>query len=86
MSDVRVLNILGRDYSIRACAEEEVVLAQAMQLLQVRVQESQQRFPHASHQELLVMTALNLCVPLIQQEQRLAASLERINRQLVDLP
>ena len=79
MSDVRVLNILGRDYSIRVAAEEQETLTRAAQLLRAKVQESQQRFPHARSEELLVMTALNLCVPVIQQDQRLDAAEGRLN-------
>lgn len=86
---VRVLKILGRDYSIRASASEEAVLQQAAALLQQRVNENQQRFPAAGSQELLVLTALNLCVPLLEQgeqlravQERLAASVELISRQL----
>ncbi|MCM2331739.1 MAG: cell division protein ZapA [Pseudomonas sagittaria] len=86
---VRVLKILGRDYSVRASASEEAVLQQAAALLQQRVNENQQRFPAAGSQELLVLTALNLCVPLLEQgeqlravQERLAASVELISRQL----
>jgi cell division protein ZapA (FtsZ GTPase activity inhibitor) len=88
---VRVLKILGRDYSIRASASEEAVLQQAAALLQQRVNENQLRFPAAGSQELLVLTALNLCVPLLEQDaqlravqERLAASVALIARQLQD--
>jgi len=88
---VRVLKILGRDYSVRASASEEAVLQQAAALLQQRVNENQQRFPAAGSQELLVLTALNLCVPLLEQgeqlravQERLAASVALITRQLQD--
>ena len=94
MSDVRVLNILGRNYSIRVPDGEEETLARAAKLLQERVKESQRRFAQASSQEVLVMAALiNLCVPLIQQEQRLEAAevrlgdtLTRIRQQLDAAP
>ena len=93
MSDVRVLNILGRNYSIRVTDGEEDTLARAAKLLQERVNESQLRFSQASSQEVLVMAALNLCVPLIQQEQRLEAvevrlgdTLTRIRQQLDAAP
>ncbi|GAB3472650.1 cell division protein ZapA [Azotobacter salinestris] len=86
---VRVLRILGREYPIKASADEERVLQEAAALLQERVAESRQRFPNASKDELLVLTALNLCVPLLQQgqqlreaEERLAACIEQIARQL----
>lgn len=88
-SGVRVLKILGRDYPIRAGEGEASVLLEAAEMLQKRLLESKRQFPNASNDELLVLTALNLCVPLIQQErqlsevqQRLAASIERITRQL----
>lgn len=88
--DIRTLNILGRKYSIRASAGEEGdTLQEAADLLHKRLEESRRKFPKASNDELLVLTALNLCVPLIQQgrqlrevEQRLAASIELISRQL----
>lgn len=86
---VRVLRILGREYPIKASASEERTLQEAADLLQERLAESRQRFPNASKDELLVLTALNLCVPLLQQgqqlretEERLAACIEQISRQL----
>lgn len=86
---VRALRILGRDYSVRASAGETAVLEQAVALLQERLDENQQRFPLAGSHELLVLSALNLCVPLLehkeqlrQLEERLAVTAERIARQL----
>jgi cell division protein ZapA len=86
---VHVLNILGQDYSIRATDSEGAVLAAAEKLLQKQLLESQRHFPKARSNELLVLAALNLCVPLLKQgeqleavQQRLAASVERITRQL----
>ncbi len=86
---VRVLTVLGREYPIRASASEERTLQKAADLLQERLQESRAKFPNASKDELLVLTALNLCVPLIQQgeqlrevDQRLVKCIERITRRL----
>lgn len=86
---VRVLSILGRDYSIKVPASEKLALEQAAALLGERLAESQKRFPAAGNDELLVLTALNLCVPLLQQgeqlrelQSRLAGCAERIARQL----
>jgi len=79
MRDVRVLNILGRDYSIRVPAAEQETLTQATQLLRAHIQESQHRFPRAGFDELLVITALNLCVPMIQQDQRLDVAEGRLS-------
>lgn len=79
MSDVRVLKILGRDYPIRVTTGEEETLARAEHLLQAQVQESLQRFPKANAQELLVIAALNLCIPAIQQDQRLDVAQGRLS-------
>jgi cell division protein ZapA (FtsZ GTPase activity inhibitor) len=86
---VRVLNILGIDYPVRAPAGEEAALEQAVAKLQEQLDQNQRRFPRAGSNELLVLTALNLCVPLLEQEQqlreveeRLGALSERIRGQL----
>lgn len=83
MSDVRVLNILGRDYSIRVPAAEQETMTRSAQLLHAQIKESQQRFPRASFEELLVITALNLCVPVVQQDQRLEAAEGRLSDALL---
>lgn len=86
---VRVLNILGIDYPVRAPAGEEAALEQAVAKLQEQLDQNQRRFPRAGSNELLVLTALNLCVPLLEHEQqlreveqRLGALSERIRGQL----
>lgn len=83
MSDVRVLKILGRDYSIRVPPAEQETMTRSAQLLHAQIQENQQRFPRASFEELLVITALNLCVPVIQQDQRLDAAEGRLSDALL---
>ncbi|MCF7202713.1 cell division protein ZapA [Pseudomonas oligotrophica] len=87
--EVQVLKVFGRDYSFRAPASQEATLREAAALLQRHLADSQRQFPNASGDKLLVLTALNLCVPLLQQheqvrdaEQRIAASVARISRQL----
>ncbi|WIX01494.1 cell division protein ZapA [Pseudomonas sp. AR5] len=86
---VQVLKVFGREYSFRAPPSQEALLRDAAALLQQHLAESQRQFPNATGDKLLVLTALNLCVPLLKQdeqlqsvEQRIAASLARINRQL----
>jgi cell division protein ZapA (FtsZ GTPase activity inhibitor) len=86
---VQVLKVFGREYSFRAPPSQEALLQGAAALLQQHLAESQRQFPNATGDKLLVLTALNLCVPLLKQdeqlqrvEQRIAASLARINRQL----
>jgi len=86
---VQVLKVFGREYSFRAPPSQEALLQDAAALLQQHLAESQRQFPNATGDKLLVLTALNLCVPLLKQdeqlqsvERRIAASLARINRQL----
>ncbi len=86
---IQVLNILGREYLIRAGEGQAALLSDAAALLQEHLAESRRQFPDASADKLLVLTALNLCAPLLQQgeelraaEQRLNSSLERITSQL----
>ena len=86
---VQVLKVFGREYSFRAPPSQEALLQDAAALQQQHLAESQRQFPNATGDKLLVLTALNLCVPLLKQdeqlqsvEQRIAASLARINRQL----
>lgn len=84
-SGVHVLDIFGQQYSIRATAAEEVALRSAAALLQQHLAESEQRYPNARSNELLVFTALNLCVPLAQQQdkdQQLQARLEALIQRL----
>lgn len=78
-SGVQVLNIFGQDYSIRASLEEQVALERAATLLQEQLKISEQRYPNARTHELLVLTALNLCVPLSQAQDQLAMTQERLN-------
>jgi len=87
MSNVRVASFLGREYSFRINEDEDPLFQQAILLLQEKLAESRARYPGSDAQELLLMTALALCVPQIQQteqlrltQQRLAALVETLQR------
>ena len=58
---VQVLSILGRDYSIRVPAGEERALADSAALLQAEVDANKRKFPYVTSNELVVLSALNLC-------------------------
>ncbi|EPS1796656.1 cell division protein ZapA [Pseudomonas aeruginosa] len=86
---VQVLSILGRNYSIRVPAGEERALADAAALLQAEVDANKRKFPYVTSNELVVLSALNLCArqlgandgesPRLRAvEQRLEALVERI--------
>ncbi|MNZ44438.1 Cell division protein ZapA [compost metagenome] len=90
---VRVLRILGREYSIKAPAGEERMLQDAAALLQAEIAASKKKFPYVTSNELMVLSALNLCARQIDGrsdqrghldgiEERLAVLNERIREHL----
>lgn len=87
---VRVLRILGREYSVRAPAGEERRLQDAAALLQAEIAASKKKFPYVTSNELMVLSALNLCARQLgaQGEERDEAdAVERIaalNRRILD--
>lgn len=58
---VRILRILGREYSVKAPAGEEGALQEAAALLQAEISANKQKFPYVTANELLLLSALNLC-------------------------
>lgn len=87
---VRVLRILGREYSVRAPAGEERRLQDAAALLQAEIAASKKKFPYVTSNELMVLSALNLCARQLGsevQECNEADAVERIaalNRRILD--
>ncbi|MDF3934606.1 cell division protein ZapA [Pseudomonas citronellolis] len=79
---VRVLRILGREYSIKAPAGEEHALQEAAALLQAEITASKQKFPYVTSNELLLLSALNLCArqlaPREDAEEDEARAVERL--------
>ncbi|WP_152227429.1 cell division protein ZapA [Pseudomonas sp. SCB32] len=66
---VRVLRILGREYSVRAPAGEERRLQDAAALLQAEIAASKKKFPYVTSNELMVLSALNLCARQLGAQQ-----------------
>ncbi len=87
---VRVLRILGREYSVRAPAGEERRLQDAAALLQAEINASKKKFPYVTSNELMVLSALNLCARQLgaqDEECDEADAVERIaalNRRILD--
>lgn len=89
---VRVLRILGREYSVKAPAGEEGALQEAAALLQAEISANKKKFPYVTANELLLLSALNLCARQLapreeagdegEAVQRLAALNRRILAQL----
>ncbi|MNF69399.1 Z-ring-associated protein [compost metagenome] len=89
---VRVLNILGREYSIKAPRGEERVLQDAAAVLQAEIAANKKKFPYVTSNELVVLSALNLCARQLSARdnpqdpayvaQRIAMINRRIREQL----
>lgn len=81
---VHVLHLFGRDYAIKTPAGEEQLLHQAMTLLEGEIAGNSRRYPHARGQELLLLSALNLCARQLQQRPTsdLEARLDALNRRI----
>ncbi|MDH4564219.1 cell division protein ZapA [Pseudomonas sp. BN411] len=89
---VRVLRILGREYNIKAPAGEEQVLQDAAAMLQAEIAANKKKFPYVTANELVVLSALNLCARQLNAgdkphdaadvSQRLARLNRRIREQL----
>lgn len=82
---VRVLHLFGRDYAIKTPAGEEPLLHEAMTLLEDEIAANSSRYPNARSQELLLLSALNLCArQLVQRQPGDAESrLQALNRQIL---
>lgn len=87
---VRVLRILGREYSVRAPAGEERRLQDAAALLQAEISASNKKFPYVTSNELMVLSALNLCARQLGaqdeecDEADAARRIATLNRRILD--
>ncbi|MFV3308887.1 cell division protein ZapA [Pseudomonas sp. NY15181] len=77
---VRVLRILGREYSVRAPAGEERRLQDAAALLQAEIAASKKKFPYVTSNELMVLSALNLCARQLGDEVREYDEVDAVER------
>ncbi|SDI74525.1 cell division protein ZapA [Pseudomonas panipatensis] len=86
---VRVLRILGREYSIKAPAGEERALQDAAALLQAEIAASKKKYPYVTSNELLLLSALNLCARQLApsdeaaQDSETLARLSALNRRIL---
>lgn len=67
---IRVLRILGREYSIKAPPGEEHVLRDAAAMLQAEIAANNKKFPYVTGSELVVLAALNLCARQLSAPRR----------------
>ena len=83
MSNVRVVSFLGQDYSFRISENEELLFQHATELLELKLNESRQQRAGSDAHQLLMTTALALCVSQIQQTEQLQQAEHRLTA-LVD--
>lgn len=83
MSNVRVVSFLGQDYSFRISESEDQLFQQATELLEQKLNEARQRHAGSDAHQLLVTTALALCVSQVQQTEQLQQTEHRLTA-LVD--
>jgi cell division protein ZapA (FtsZ GTPase activity inhibitor) len=79
---VKVVSILGNDYSIKAPAGEEQTLLDAAVMLKAALADTKKKYPSLIGDKLLVLAALNLCSQQIELKQRHKVDLNRYQEQV----
>ncbi|AAY95901.1 cell division protein ZapA [Pseudomonas protegens] len=79
---VKVVSILGEDYSIKAPAGEEQTLMDAALMLKAALADTKKKYPTLIGERLLVLAAMNLCSQQIEMQKRHAQELERYQEQV----
>lgn len=79
---IKVVSILGEDYSIKAPDGEDSTLLKAVTLLKASLATTKQKYPTLIGDKLLVLAALNLCAEQIDMQQRHQQELDRYQEQV----
>ncbi|UVM50002.1 MULTISPECIES: cell division protein ZapA [unclassified Pseudomonas] len=79
---VKVVSILGEDYSIKAPAGEEQTLLDAALMLKAALAETKKKYPTLIGDRLLVLAAMNLCSQQIEMQKRHRQELDRYQEQV----
>jgi len=79
---VKVVSIMGEDYSIKAPAGEEQTLLDAALMLKAALADTKRKYPTLIGDRLLVLAAMNLCSQQIEMQKRHAQELERYQEQV----
>ncbi|AQT07238.1 Cell division protein ZapA [Pseudomonas protegens] len=82
IDEVKVVSILGEDYSIKAPAGEEQTLMDAALMLKAALADTKKKYPTLIGERLLVLAAMNLCSQQIEMQKRHAQELERYQEQV----
>ena len=79
---VKVISILGEDYSIKAPAGEEQTLLDAAMMLKATLEDTKRKYPTLIGDRLLVLAAMNLCSQQIEMQKRHQQELDRYQEQV----
>ncbi|MBL0794913.1 cell division protein ZapA [Pseudomonas sp. B7] len=79
---VKVISILGEDYSIKAPAGEEQTLLDAALMLKAALADTKRKYPTLIGDRLLVLAAMNLCSQQIEMKKQHQQELERYQEQV----
>ncbi|WP_223488420.1 cell division protein ZapA [Pseudomonas sp. A-RE-19] len=79
---VKVVSILGEDYSIKAPVGEEQTLLDAALMLKAALADTKKKYPTLIGDRLLVLAAMNLCSQQIEMQKRHQQELDRYQEQV----
>ncbi|QXI15286.1 cell division protein ZapA [Pseudomonas hamedanensis] len=79
---VKVISILGEDYSIKAPAGEEQTLLDAAMMLKATLEDTKRKYPTLIGDRLLVLAAMNLCSQQIDMKKQHQEELDRYQEQV----
>jgi cell division protein ZapA (FtsZ GTPase activity inhibitor) len=79
---VKVVSILGEDYSIRVPAGEEQTLLDAALMLKAALADTKKKYPTLIGDRLLVLAAMNLCSQQIEMKKQHQQELDRYQEQV----
>ena len=79
---VKVISILGEDYSIKAPAGEEQTLLDAAMMLKAALEDTKRKYPTLIGDRLLVLAAMNLCSQQIEMKKLHQEELDRYQEQV----
>ena len=79
---VKVISILGEDYSIKAPAGEEQTLLDAAMMLKATLEDTKRKYPTLIGDRLLVLAAMNLCSQQIEMKKQHQEELDRYQEQV----
>ncbi|CAI8710721.1 cell division protein ZapA [Pseudomonas sp. IT-P253] len=79
---VKVVSILGEDYSIKAPAGEEQTLLDAALMLKAALADTKRKYPTLIGDRLLVLAAMNLCSQQIEMQKQHKLELDRYQEQV----